>query len=82
MCCTSQVSHRHLVLNHAQPKSLSCLFHSNLSTVLLLDPFRPILEYTSVLWDSYIVMNCSFIEYAQGRFLNSSAFILKINHLP
>lgn len=43
---------------------------------------RFVLEYASVLWDSYTVTDSCQLESIQRKFLSSAAYILKIKHPP
>jgi len=43
---------------------------------------RPILEYSSILWDPFTAADSSCIERVQRRFCSSASFILQIPHPP
>lgn len=71
---------RHFVLCYAYLKNLGFPLHSRLLFTLLV---KSLLKYASVvLRDPYTAVDYSLIERVQRRFLNSSSFILNIDHLP
>ena len=43
---------------------------------------RSLLEYASVLWDPFVVVDSCHLERVQRRFLSSAAYMLKIVHPP
>lgn len=43
---------------------------------------RSMLEYASVLWDPFVVIDSCHLERVQRRFLSSAAYMLKIVHPP
>jgi len=43
---------------------------------------RSLLEYASVLYDPFVVINSCRLERVQRRFLSSTAYMLKIDHPP
>jgi len=43
---------------------------------------RSLLEYASVLWDPFVVVDSCHLELVQRRFLASVAYMLKIVHPP
>ncbi|XP_022180966.1 uncharacterized protein LOC111041114 [Myzus persicae] len=43
---------------------------------------RSLLEYASMLWDPFVVIDSCHLERVQRRFLSSAAYMLKIIHPP